>query len=166
MLFFRPYFFDVDILYQKLYVKNKKTLKIFAILYVFFASVAIYYSLNLAIDNINSGVWGLIRNQLYQDDIVLYTSQFERIAKIFSGYLNPLAIVLFFYYLANNNTKKIWLIIFGIAIIAPISLTAINTASRGLLVNIALSLFLGYVIFRKAIPRNITKGLIIISSAA
>lgn len=163
MLFFRPYFFDSDILYQKLYVRNKQILKIFTFLYILLAYIAIFYSINQAIENIESGAWSIIRNQLYEDEIELYTNQLERVAKIISGYLRPVAIILFFYYLTNKELKKIWLIILGLAIIAPMALTAINTASRGLLVNLAASLFIGYMIFRKGIPNSAKRVLVIVS---
>lgn len=163
ILFFRPYFFDSNTLYQKLYVRNKQILKFVTFLYILLAYIAIFYSINQAIENIKLGAWLFIRNQLYANEIELYTNQLDRVSKIISGYLRPVAIILFFYYLTNKELKKIWLIIFGLSIIGPLTITAINTASRGLLVNLAVSLFIGYMIFRKGIPKSTKKVLVIVS---
>ncbi len=157
LLFFRPYFFDSDLVSQKLLVTNKKTLRYFANFYIICALVATYYLLPQAIENVRSGEWSVLRNELYQEGIQLYKGQVERIAMILAGYLRPLAIVLLFYFLTLPKKKAAWLITLAASITLPIFLTAINTASRGLLVNFAITSFLGYIIFRRKISKPIRR---------
>ena len=161
LLFFRPLFFDSDTLYKRLRVRNKTALKVFAVIYVIAALISIYYSVDQTVENIKSGDWAVLRRALYSDDIALYTNQLERWAKIFVMYLRPMAIVLLFYYMTLKKTKKIWLIIFALAIITPAFFTAINTASRGLVLNLVILFFLGYIIFRKNLSKEIKKIFIV-----
>lgn len=163
MLFFRPLFFDSDMLYARLRVRNLWVLKIFASVYVITALIATYFSIDETVDNIQSGAWAVLRNELYNGDVQLYSNQLERLAKIFTGYLSPLAIVLLFYYLTLGNVKKIWLLILALAIITPIFITAINTASRGIIVNLAGSLVLCYIIFRRDISKEVKKIILVFS---
>jgi oligosaccharide repeat unit polymerase len=162
MLFFRPYFFDNDTLFEKLKVRNRQVLRIMFVLYIFFALVAIYYSLDEAIYNLRTTQWAFIRNELYKGQVELYSNQVERAAKIFVDYLRPLFIILFFYYLTKKDANTLWLVVSAIAIIIPVTLAAIIVVSRGMFVTLALDLFAGYLIFRKGISKAIKKKLGII----
>jgi oligosaccharide repeat unit polymerase len=155
MLFFRPYFFDSDSLYKRLNVSNNKVLKIISTLYIICAFIAIYHSMPQAIANIRSGEWLIIRNNLYAGDIVQYTGQTERIAKIFVQYLDIVAIVVLYYFLTLQNIKRLRIILLAIAVIIPTFLTSFIIASRGMLLNLFINLLLGYIIFQKEIPKNI-----------
>ena len=161
MLFFRPYFFDSNILYERLYVRSESTLNVFTIVFITCSIISVYYSVSLAIENINSGSWSELRNKLYAGEIELYSNQLERFSNIFVQYLSPLAIILLFYYLTLKLRKPIFLIILSISSIAPTFIISINTASRGILVNLSVSIFMGYVIFRKGIPQRINKAIYI-----
>jgi len=163
MLFFRPLFFDSDTLYIRLHVRNLWLLKLFAIIYVITALIATYFSIDETSENIQSGAWAVLRNELYSGDVQLYSNQFERLAKIFTGYLSPMATVLLFYFLTRKNVKIIWLIILALAIITPIFITAINTASRGIILNFAASLVLCYIIFRRDISKEVKKIIFVFS---
>ncbi|MCW0484742.1 O-antigen polymerase [Gaoshiqia sediminis] len=157
MLFFRPYFFDSDLIRKKLLVTNQQVLIYFANFYIICSLMAIYYLLPQAIENIRSGEWSVLRNELYQDGIQLYSSQVERIAMILVSYLKPLAIILLFFFLTLYKKRPVWLIILAISITLPVFLTAINVASRGMLVSFAITSFLGYIIFRREISKTIRK---------
>lgn len=157
LLFFRPYFFDSELVSQKLLVTNKQALIYVANFYIICSGIAIYYLLPQAVENVQSGEWSVLRNELYQEGIQLYSGQVERISMIMSGYLRPLAIVLLFYFFTLPKKRTAWLFILAISITLPIFLTAINTASRGLLVNFAITSFLGYIIFKRKISKTIRR---------
>ena len=159
MLFFNPFLFNSSTLYEKLYISSNKTLKTFVAIYIICAFIAIYYSVSHAIENLQSGNWKILRDELYNNDIAFYGNQLERFSKIFVDYLRPLAVVIFFYHLTLEHVQKKWLTILAISIITPSFLTAINTASRGIIINLSISLFAGYLIFRKGIPKNVEKSL-------
>jgi oligosaccharide repeat unit polymerase len=153
-LFFRPYFYNNDIIYSRLKVTNNNLLNIIFILFIFCSFIAIYYSFYDVLDNIKSGEWLLIRNQLYNQEIILYTNQIEHFSLLFTQYFNLAVLVILFYYLTLKRTKSLFIILLIIALIVPTSFAAINTASRGMLVNLFFNLVLAYLIFQKGITKS------------
>jgi len=156
LLFFRPVLFDSDILIQKLHIRNYTILNLLAIVYFLSACISIYFSLPNAIENINIGTWKLLRLEVYQFDLVLYENQLHRVAEIFSSYLRHLAIIIMFFYLTRRKSSIFWISLLAIGIIVPLFSAAINTASRGMIIHLFVSLAVGYIIFRQNIikPRR------------
>lgn len=163
MLFFRPYLFDNESLYYRLKVKDTKVLIIISVVYILNAVIVTFYSLPQAIDAINSGEWLTIRNEFNAEEISLYSNQIDRFAKIFTQYFQIAAIVILFYFLTLRHITTLWKILLAIAIILPMLLVSVITASRGLLFGLFINLLIGYLIFRKGISGK-TKRLISISS--
>lgn len=159
LLFFRPYFTDHQKIYDKLRIKNKKTLSTFSLVFIFSSLVSIFYQFPKVVENLQSGEWLLIRDTLYYDDeFSLYNNQVERLAKIFIQYFRLPAILSFFYFLSSANKKKYIVRVFlGFAIFLPSIFTAIETAARGSLLAFLIDVLIGFFIFKNRIPLKIKK---------
>lgn len=157
MLFFRPFFFDSDSLYEKIYVRNYQIINVISILYIVCAFISIYYMWPQAVENLKSGKWGDIRTELYTEGITMYAGQTERFVKIFAQYFNIVALVILFYFLTFPNIKPLKIILLAIAVTIPTFLTALLIASRGLLFNLFINFLIVYIIFRKEIPPNVKR---------
>ncbi|GEN76166.1 O-antigen polymerase [Chryseobacterium hagamense] len=167
ILFFRPFFFKNSLLIEKVQIQNSSIYNLFIYVYIISAFVILYYGYNSAIDTIFRGEWSLVRNDVYSGDMVLYQNQLERFAKIFSGFLQPTAILFFFYLLTETKVKsnKVTIFLLLFAILLPSFITIISVASRGLVVVLVIQFLVSYFVFKRKITKK-TNKIIRISSLA
>jgi len=163
MMFFRPFFFDSDKLFERLKKPNMKVLSAFCIIYIVCSLVSIYYGLDSAMQNIVSGKF----NEAYFDnsagDVALYTNQFERLAKIFAQYFQPVAMLTVFYYLTLKNFKPLRIILLALAVILPTLVSSIIIGNRSMIVQFLILITICYFIFHRGIPKK-RKRIIMIPS--
>lgn len=145
---------------QQVQVINSLPIRILTWVYILSGFIAIYYTLPNTIELIRSGEWGMLRTRLYSDqDIVLYHSFTEKIAKNVHSYLEPFGIVMCFYYLTLEKKQRFLIICAFISYIGYAFLSATLVASRGMVVNFMLQLALVFVLFRDIIAVRIKRKL-------
>lgn len=155
MLFMRPFLFDTSLLLSKISINNIRFINGFIYLYCFCGVIDIYYGASTAIDHMNKGDWGSLRQMMYENEIALYKSPIERVAKILVGYLKPLAIVVLFTTIINKSISKKWIMGLAFSIIITSFLIAMNTASRGIVMSLAISFIAGFVVFKDRLPSKV-----------
>jgi oligosaccharide repeat unit polymerase len=143
----------------QLNVVESKFIKFLTRLYIICGIIAIYYTIPDAVDLIQSGQWGILRQMLYedQDEVILYHSQFERIVKNIQGYLNPFGIVMCFYQLSNKNRNKIITAGLFVSWIGNEFLSATLVASRGLVALFLLKIILLMTLFKNHIGKLVKR---------
>jgi oligosaccharide repeat unit polymerase len=162
MLAFRPYFkYPSGSIADKFKINKPKFLNLFSWVYIVAAIIDFSYSIDSITTTLTSGNWSELYHANASGEVLLYTSQLERLAKNLTGWLSPLAIITFFYYLTFGKSNKFFLILFALAIVLPRFSIAILIAARGLLFIFVVNLFLGYLFFAKKISKNIRKRLLI-----
>ena len=119
-------------------------------IYIISGFIAILYTLPDAIELIRSGEWGTLRHMLYAEEgsIQLYHSLPEKLAKNIHSYLNPFGIVICFYLLTQRKKKPFLIISAFTSYIGYAFLSATLIASRGMVINFMLQLFLTFLIFK------------------
>ena len=153
---FKPY--EGFRLEKKLYIKETILIKLLTWVYIVAGLFAFYYTLPNALLLLQSGEWGELRNQLYQgDDIELYSSQTERLAKNVFSYLSPFGIVMAFYQLTKTDRK--WYVVFLLfsTWLGNTFLSATLVASRGIVAILLLRIGLILILFKDSIPAKVKK---------
>ena len=154
MMFFRPFFFDSDKLYERLKKPNTKVLSIFCLIYIICSLISIYYGIGSATKNIADAAF----NEAYADnavgDTVYYTNQFERFSKIFAQYLLPVATLTVFYYLTLQNVKPLRIILLALAVILPTFVSSIIIGNRSMIVQLLILVMICYFIFHREISKK------------
>lgn len=138
---------------------NNPIIKTLVYIYIVTGLVSIYYTLPDTIDLYRSGEWGLLRQALYEDEesVVLYHSAFERLAKNLHSYLNPLGVVMCFYYLSKWETNKFLTVILFVSWLFNAFLGATLVASRGLIVTLLLQFIMLFFLFKDSISKGVKK---------
>lgn len=158
LLFFRTFNTSSDIIYQKLQIKNSFILNLFVLIYIIAASISIFYDIPRALLNLLSSEWNMVREDAYNDNVLMYNNQLERFAKIFIMYLKPLALILLFNFLTITskikNTQVFIYILLSISLVVPVFLTSTILASRGLILFFVLEFLCAFIIFRKHITKK------------
>lgn len=159
LMFFRPFLINNNTIIEKVQIKNSPIYFIFIYLYIILSGVVVYYGYQSAVLTVLKNDWNAVRADVYSGDSVLYTNQLERFAKIFTGFLQPMAILFLFYLLSEEFLKKRFITIFllFLAAIIPSLLTIISVASRGLVVLLIFQFLVCYFIFRKNIAKRTNK---------
>ena len=159
LLFFRPFLNNNSNLSSKIKIEKNPLYYIFIYLYIFFAIIVIYYGYDSVITTIIKNDWSAVRNDVYSGNNAIYVSQQERYAKIFTGFLQPMAVLFFFYLLSENFPKKhtVTIILLLFAILTPSFFTIVSVASRGMVVLLAVQFLVAYFIFKKNISNKINK---------
>jgi len=163
MLFFRQFFFDSDNLYARLKNPNMKVLSAFAIIYILCSLVSIYYDSQNAVQNIINGAFKDAYADNSAGDTVFYTNQFERLAKIFAQYLQPVAVLTVFYYLTLQNIKPLKIVLLALAVIIPTFVSSVIIGNRSMIVQFLILIIICYIIFHRGISKK-RKRIIMIPS--
>lgn len=166
LIFLQP-FKSRSISIDTIYIKETKLVKFLSWIYIFCSFVAIYYTLPDTIALFQGGNWGALRADLYAgENIQLYHSSIERIAKNISSYLSNFAGIMAFYHLTKSSVDKKMTILLFISWVVPSFLASTIVASRGMVVHLILKIILLYIIFRNDIPKSRKKYLYIPTVAA
>lgn len=141
-----------------LYIRETWLIKLLMWIYIVAGVLDIIYTLPNAMAIMAAGDYGSLRTAVYtENNIVLYTSQFERLCKNIHTYLSPFGVVITFYQLIKADKNWFMIILmFGIWVLSSF-LSATLTASRGMVVALVLQLLLIYFIFRPIIPAKVQK---------
>lgn len=167
MILFRPLFVKSDSLERKVMSNqdiNLNGLKIFCAIYIILSILTILFYLPLAIDNIKSGAWAIVRNATYEDEFTLFDTAFARITSNLSMHFTIAAIVVYFYFLTQPAVSKLLKTILLIAIVAPVLAIALVIAARSYIFTLVFTLLTGFLFFRNYIPRRTKRGLLIFAS--
>lgn len=153
---FKPYAgFHLD---KKLNINETILIKLLMWVYIITGALAFYYTLPNAMVLLQSGEWGELRNQLYQgDNIELYTSQTERLAKNIFSYLGPFGIVMAFYQLTKDNRKWYVVVLLFTTWLGNTFLGATLVASRGIVAILLLRIGLILILFKESIPHKVKR---------
>lgn len=150
-----------------LFIPDSKLINTLCWMYILSSAIAMYYTLPDTIALFQDGNWNALRNDLYAgEDIQLYHSQLERIAKNISSYLSTFAGVMAFYQLTKPKVDKFMTCSLFIAWVLPSFLASTLVASRGMIVHLIFKIILLYIVFRGQIPSNRKKYLTIPMIAA
>lgn len=146
--------FDQD--KKKLALFDNKTMIWAAWLYIILGLIDTGISITDTIERFQSGEWGALRNQLYEDadNIQLYANQWQRLVKNLLTYTRPFAFVYAFFCLTQDNKSHLFIILLFGSIIVPSFIAATVVASRGLVFQLAMGLFLGYWLFKDFISKK------------
>lgn len=144
---------------------DTRALKYLSYFFIVVSFIDIVQSIPHTIENIQSGEWGALRNQLDEgaEGIVYYSNQWERLVKNLSSYLSPFALVYSFYQITKDRVNKIYIILFFSAIVVPGFIAAAAEASRGMIMHLVIKLGFAYMIFNPFIPYNRKKVLYALS---
>ena len=144
--------------------ENNTIIKSLVYIYAVTGLISIYYTLPETLDLFRSGEWNILRQTLYDDEesVVLYHSQFERIAKNLHSYLNPFGVVMCFYFLSRWKSHKFLTILMFVSWLLNAFLGATLVASRGLIVTLLLQFVMLFFLFKDSISRGIKKALSVI----
>lgn len=167
ILFFRPFFFNNNLVIEKMQISRSPIYYVFIYIYIILACVVIFYGYNSAIQTVLRNEWNTVRADVYSGDTVMYENQLERFAKVFTGFLQPMAIIFFFYLLTgvHVNKKRFTIFLLLFAILLPNFITIISVASRGMVVMLVIQFLVSYFVFKKKINKK-TNKIIKISSFA
>lgn len=156
LLFIRPYFgFNLT---SKIKARSIKKLERLVYLFVIASFISIYAVLPFALANIESGEWSQVRNELYEDDLVIYYSNFlEHLMLIINQYLRLIAILILFYFIGLQKHSVALMILLGLSCVIPTLLVSVVTSSRGTLVGLMMEFVAGFIIFKQQIPPSIKK---------
>lgn len=145
---------------KQVQVINSFPIKVLTWIYILSGFIAIYYTLPDATDLIRSGEWGMLRRRLYSDqDIILYHSLTEKLAKNIHSYLEPFGIVMCFYYLTLEKKNTFIIICAFTSYLGYAFLSSTLVASRGMVVNFMLQLALLFVLFKDSIANRVKRKL-------
>ena len=159
LLFFRPYLVNNNKILDKTSIKKSPVYFIFIYIYILLAGVVIFYGYDKVAETILRNDWNAVRQDVYSGDNAIYENQLERYAKIFTAFLQPMAILFFFYLLSEEFVKKhlITILLLLLAIIIPSVLTIVSVASRGMVVLLIVQFLVSYFIFKKNISKKTNK---------
>lgn len=151
---------------KRIIVNNNKFLAYLAYFYILCAFIDIYNSLPDTIARIQSGEWSILRQEIYNDasSITLYGNQWEKLIKNIRSYLTPFAIPFAFYQLTKPKLSKFLTGALLISIIVPSFISATVVASRGMVVNLVLTLGMTYLMFKAQIPNERNKYIYVLAS--
>lgn len=157
LIFFKPY--QGFSLAGRIRFSENKTIKILTYIYLVSGIISIAYTLPQTIELIQSDDWGSLRNDLYadKDNIQLYGSQFERLAKNVSSYLGPFGTIMSFYYLSKGKKHIIITFLLFATWIGSSFVSATLVASRGMVVNVLLQVLTGFVLFKDVISKKVKR---------
>lgn len=164
LFFFRPFLQSKINITDKLKIKKSPIYFIFIYLYIILAGVVLFYGYDSTIQIILRNDWNSVRQDIYVGNNIVYENQLERFAKIFTGFLQPMAILFFFYLLTDEFSRKhrVTIIMLLLAIILPSTITIISVASRGMVILLFVQFLVSYFIFKnkfsKKINQTIFKG--------
>lgn len=146
--------FDQD--KKRLALFDNKVMMFFACGYVILALVDMSTSITDAIERFQSGEWGALRNQLYEDsdNIELYANQWQRLVKNLLTYTHPFTFVYAFYSLTQEKKSRIFTMLLFVSITVPSFIGATVVASRGMVFQLAMELFFGYWMFKDYISKK------------
>lgn len=159
LLFFRPYLRNNYIISDKIRIKHSPSYFVFIYIYIILAGIVLFYGYDKLAETILRNDWNAVRQDVYSGDTAIYQNQLERLAKVFTGFLQPMAILFFFYLLSEEFTKKhlITIILLLLAIIMPSFLTIVSIASRGMVILLVIQFLVSYFIFKKNIAKKTNK---------
>lgn len=159
LLFFRPYLVNNNIISDKIRVKKSPIYFVFIYIYILLGGVVIFYGYDKVAETILRNDWNAIRQDVYSGDNSVYENQLERFAKVFTGFLQPMAILFFFYLLSEEFIKKhiITILLLALAILIPSFLTIVSVASRGMVVLLIVQFLVSYFVFKKKIAKKTNK---------
>ena len=159
LLFFRPYLVNNNMISDKIRISKSPVYFIFIYVYILLAGVVIFYGYDKVAETILRNDWNAVRQDVYSGDNAIYENQLERYAKIFTAFLQPMAILFFFYLLSEEFVKKhlITILLLLLAIIIPSVLTIVSVASRGMVVLLIVQFLVSYFIFKKNISKKTNK---------
>ncbi len=164
LFFFRPFLQSKINITDKLKIKKSPIYFVFIYIYIILGGVVIFYGYDKVAETILRNDWNSVRQDVYSGDTVVYENQLERFAKIFTGFLQPMAILFFFYLLTDEFSRKhrVTIIMLLLAIILPSTITIISVASRGMVILLFVQFLVSYFIFKnkfsKKINQTIFKG--------
>ncbi len=164
LFFFRPFLQSKINITDKLKIKKSPIYFIFIYLYIILAGVVLFYGYDSTIQIILRNDWNSVRQDIYAGNNNVYENQIERFAKVFIGFLQPMAILFFFYLLTDEFSRKhrVTIIMLLLAIILPSTITIISVASRGMVILLFVQFLVSYFIFKnkfsKKINQTIFKG--------
>ena len=146
-------------------IVETRPIRILVWIYIISGLLAIYYTIPTAKELIQSGEWGMLRAQVYSDDenVVLYQSALERMAKNIHSYLRPLGVVMCFYYLTVPKRNKLKLFLIWFSYIGESFLASTLIASRGMIIMVVFNVLLSFVIFKEYISHRVKKIVAIIA---
>ena len=144
---------------DKLLLHETSGIKLLSWIFILSGIASIYYTLPSAVELIQSGEWGMLRQMVYEesDEVQLYQSALERIVKNIHGYLSPFGVVMCFYYLSDKSINRLKTALIWIAWIVPSFLGAMLVASRGLVVAQMLTIALCFVLFKDLISIKVKR---------
>ncbi|WP_304343808.1 oligosaccharide repeat unit polymerase [Chryseobacterium koreense] len=156
LLFFRPYLVNNNLITDKIQIKMSPVYFIFIYIYIILGGVVVFYGYDKMAETILRNDWNAVRQDVYSGDNVIYENQLERFAKIFTGFLQPMAILFFFYLLSEAFVKKHILTIVSLmlAVLIPSFLTIVSVASRGMIVLLIVQFLVSYFVFKKNISKK------------
>lgn len=143
----------------KLILHETIGLKVLAWIFILSGIASIYYTLPNAVELIQSGEWGLLRQMVYEesDEVQLYQSALERLVKNIHGYLSPFGVVMCFYYLTSKTTNRFKTALIWIAWLVPGVLGAMLVASRSMVIIQMLTIALCFVLFKDLISVKVKR---------
>ncbi|WP_447951998.1 oligosaccharide repeat unit polymerase [Chryseobacterium koreense] len=156
LLFFRPYLVNNNLITDKIEIKKSPVYFIFIYIYIILGGVVVFYGYDKVAETILRNDWNAVRQDVYSGDNVVYENQLERFAKIFTGFLQPMAILFFFYLLSEAFVKKHVLTVVSLllAVLIPSFLTIVSVASRGMIVLLIVQFLVSYFVFKKNISKK------------
>ena len=153
--------FDQD--KKELALFDNRAMMSFAWMYIILAFVDTSTSITDAIERFQSGEWGALRNQLYEDadNIELYANQWQRLVKNLLAYTRPFTFVYAFFSLTQERRSSIFIILLFASIIVPSFISATVVASRGMVFQLAMEIFFGYWMFKDFISKSRKRFLLV-----
>lgn len=167
MILFKPLFLKSNTLEKKIMANqdiNLSGLNIFCYIYIILSILTIIFYLPLAIDNVESGAWAIVRNATYEDEFTLFDNSFARIVTNLSTHFTIVAIVIYFYILTQPSVSKVLKFSMLAAILGPMLAIALVIAARSYIFTLVFNLLIGFLFFRNYIPRATKRTLLIFAS--
>ncbi len=147
-------------------VEGDKKIQTLAIFYVIICFVNIAMSMDKTIELFYSGDWAGVYDDFYADEenVQLYESSFQKLVKNLSNYLSPFAFVYTFYLLTKPKLPKVLFFSLLLSVVIPSFMSATIVASRGMVMFLAIKLFISYLLFSSQIPPKRKRILLLIAA--
>lgn len=135
---------------SNLEIEETSIIKALTWIFILTGFAAIAYTLPQAMELINSGEWGMLRQLLYEDEdnIQLYGSALEKLCKNIHGYLSPFGIVMCFYSLSSSYKSRLTSWLLWISWLGYAFLGGMLVASRGIIISLLLNVVVLFFLFK------------------
>ena len=140
--------------------KDSPLLRKLTWMYIVSGILSLFYYIPSAVELVQSGEWGILRQMAYEGEVQLTHSFFEFLVKNIHGYLAPLGIVMCFYYLGKEDVKKYFIWLLWISWLFVDGLSGFAIASRSMVVALIFSVTVCIFLFRDLLSTRLISILI------